>query len=176
MRRRVLYENVGFVLIGILVLAYSVYTRNAEIAKMEVYYYYSPDCPNCQSVRPFVDELKEELTKKKIKFVELNVKETHLWNPIYRWLAQKIISTIKTDFIPIPTAAVRFRGRFHTAFGKEEVLYLNDFFHQYAGTRLLTAKLNKLSFSMSECLDCHKARKIPPPSTFNCTFCCHRSK
>jgi len=175
MRRRVLFENVGFVLISILVLAYTVYTRNAEIAKIEVFYYYSPDCPNCSSVRPFVDELKGELAKKKIKFVELNVKEPFSWNPIYRLLAEKIVAALKTDFIPIPTASVRFRGRFRTAIGKEEVLHLNDFFHQYAGTRLLTAKLNEQAFKIEDCLACHKARNLPPPSTLNCTFCCHRS-
>jgi cytochrome c biogenesis protein CcdA/glutaredoxin len=42
--------------------------------KIRVIYFYSPDCPKCQKIKPFIEEIKEEY-KDKIEFLEHNVKE-----------------------------------------------------------------------------------------------------
>lgn len=176
MNKKVFFETVAFLIISSLALAYTVYAHGNTLSKIKVFYYYSPDCPNCKAAKPFIDSLKPELSKKNIRFIDLNIKKPESWNPTYRWLAEKIVATLKTNFLPIPTASVWYRGRFYTFVGKDEVLSMNDFFHQKAGTKLISAKLKEQQFQIEKCLGCHEERKIPPPSTYNCTFCCHREK
>jgi cytochrome c biogenesis protein CcdA/glutaredoxin len=43
-------------------------------SKIRVIYFYSPDCPKCQKIKPFIEEIKEEY-KDKIEFLEHDVRE-----------------------------------------------------------------------------------------------------
>ncbi|NCO84433.1 MAG: hypothetical protein COS28_01020 [Nitrospirae bacterium CG02_land_8_20_14_3_00_44_33] len=175
MKKKLFLEAIFLTIIGISLVAFNVYRQNRAASKMEIFYFYSPECPNCKEVKPFIESLRDELKKKKTKFVELNVKEHEGWNPIYKFLAQKISQKINTDFIPLPTATVRHRERFYTFIGKDEIInHLNDFLLSHAGIKKITARLNKQSLNVAECISCHTARNLPPPSTLNCTFCCHR--
>lgn len=143
MKKRLLLEAISLLILTAIIVVFAIYTQNKTASQMEVFYFYSPDCPNCKAVKPFIESLKDELKKKKTKFVELNIKEHDRWNPLYKILAGKISQKLKTDFIPLPTAVVRHRGRFFTFIGKDDVLNLNDFFHLHAGTKRLAAKLDK---------------------------------
>lgn len=172
MKRKILGEIAVFLSLTVFTMLAIIYTLDNRAAEMQLFYFYSPECPNCKAVKLFVESLLPELEKKRIVFAEIDVTKND--NPIYRMLAEKIAEKIGTNFIPIPTAVVRYEGRFHTFIGKEEVLALSDFFRLRAGTKALAAKLKEEPFDKETCISCHKSRNIPLPSTFNCTFCCHR--
>ncbi len=143
---------------------------------MEIFYFFSPDCPNCKAVKPIIDSLRPEMGRKKIKFVELNVKESNTWNGVYKYFAQKLSQKMGTDFLPIPTAVIWRSGRFYTFVGMKSVPELNDYLHLWAGTKRVTATLKKLSFNLKDCISCHTSRNLALPSTYNCSFCCHRER
>jgi cytochrome c biogenesis protein CcdA/glutaredoxin len=46
----------------------------AETQKIRVIYFYADDCPNCQKIKPFIEQIKEKY-KDRIDFLEHNVKE-----------------------------------------------------------------------------------------------------
>ncbi len=172
--RRFYIEAMVLFVAGVMIVYSSIYLRDLDASTMEIYYFFSPDCPNCNEVQPFINELRPELLKKKVRFIPLNTKDSENWDAIYKYLAFKISEKLGTDYLPTPTAIIRFKGRFYTLIGKNEVLQMNDFLHLRAGTRLVKAALRDQKFRIEECIGCHEARNLPPPSAYNCTFCCHR--
>ena len=63
---------VGLFLIGG-VYAYCNYLRNTNIQSVE--FYYSPTCPHCQAVYPFVEEMKNKYTDAEWKFIDVTKAE-----------------------------------------------------------------------------------------------------
>jgi cytochrome c biogenesis protein CcdA/thiol-disulfide isomerase/thioredoxin len=47
---------------------------DASLEKIKVVYFYSPDCPNCVKVKPFIEKVKNEYADK-INFFDYNVKD-----------------------------------------------------------------------------------------------------
>ncbi len=176
MNKRLLFEAVFLIIAGVAVVACDSYLTNKAAAKIEIFYFFSPDCPNCKAAKPIMDSLKPEIESRKIKLVELNVKESNNWSPIYTYLAQRISRAMNADFLPIPTAVVRQSGRFYTFIGKESIPDLNDFLHRWARTKRVTASLKKQSFNLKDCISCHTSRNLALPSTYNCSYCCHFGK
>jgi len=177
MKNRLIFEILFLSIFSALIILFNEYLQNRAASKMEIFYFYSPDCLNCKEIKPFIESLKDELQKKNARFVELNVKEYDRWSPLYRILSEKIVQKLNTNFLPIPTTSVRQRGRFYTFIGKDEIInHLNDFLYDRGRIKRISAKLERQEFKIQGCLSCHRSKNIPFPSTFNCTFCCHRVK
>jgi thiol-disulfide isomerase/thioredoxin len=141
--KRFYIEAAALFVIGVLIISSSVYLRNKEAEKMTIYYIFSPDCPNCNAAKPIIDSLRPEIEKKKIQFVELNVKEFDQWRAIYKYLTLRLLQKVDSPSLPIPTAVVRRNGRFYTFVGKDSVSDLNDFLHLWVGTKKIPATLKK---------------------------------
>jgi len=54
-----------------------------DYTKVEVYYYYSPYCPHCEKVSPYVDELKERY--KDVKFYYCNISDRNISIVCYKY-------------------------------------------------------------------------------------------
>jgi len=174
--RRFFIEAFVLLSLGVVIISLNVLLRDQAASNMKIYYFYSPDCPNCKALIPFFKELAPELDKKKIAFVPVSIKNAEKWTDVQKFLALRLMQKMGIDYIPIPTATVWHNGKFFTMVGKDEILGLSGFLHVRAGTKLVKAKLNNERFKVEDCVSCHEARKIPLPSTYNCTYCCHRSK
>ncbi len=153
------------------------YVQKENIAQLQLFFFYSPECPNCKASKPIMVELMKELVKKHVTVRPLNVLEEVTWDLPSRLVAQKVQRALGVDFIPLPTAVVWKPGRFlYTFVGRDSIPKLADFFVKNAGIGNITAKLDIQNMPKEECLACHKERKLPPPSTYNCTYCCHKTK
>ena len=50
---------------------------------IEVYFYYSPTCPHCEKVKPYIDELREKY--KNVKFIYCNVSDKNISKACYTY-------------------------------------------------------------------------------------------
>ena len=50
---------------------------------IKVYFYYSPTCPHCEKVKPYIDELKEKY--KNVKFIYCNVSDKNISKACYTY-------------------------------------------------------------------------------------------
>lgn len=58
-------------------------SMTCEYSKIEVYYYYSPYCPHCKNVSPYVEELKEKY--RDVKFYFCNVSDKNIPKECYTY-------------------------------------------------------------------------------------------
>lgn len=54
-----------------------------EYSQIEVYYYYSPYCPHCKKVTPYIEELKEK--HEEVKFYFCNVSDKNIPKECYTY-------------------------------------------------------------------------------------------
>ncbi len=140
----------------------------AEKHRVEVYFYYSPYCPHCRAVEPYMKLLKEKLGDE-VEFYFCNVNDP-------RNCSKKAIDVARRyPFEWIPTVIVFADGKVYRLTGTDQVLRLGDILKEY-GINPPPAKLGKESFSVEYCIRCHEERGLPPPSNFTCDRCCHRGR
>ncbi len=137
--------------------------------EVKIYYFYSPTCPNCREVEPFISYLKNSTD---VSFVVCNVKNFDSCSDESKSVAKSVYK--KLGFFGVPTAVVEVKGNRTVFVGKYEVLRLSEFLERM-GYKVERIEIKEKKYDVSECLNCHRERKIPPPSTFTCSYCCHFS-
>ncbi len=144
-------------------------TKNTELkseTNIKVYYFYHPRCPNCQAVEPMIDYL---LNNTDIDFDMCNVEYFSNCSNISKQLALSIKE--KTGFFGTPTAVVQENDTFRVFIGKYQVMDMVGYLKNY--TYIPEIPLKNTNMSVEECLRCHEERKLKPPSTMTCSYCCH---
>jgi thiol-disulfide isomerase/thioredoxin len=137
----------------------------SDVSKdLKVYFYYSPNCPSCQQVMPYMNLLSSEV--KEVKFDFCNVKSVE--NCSIGSIA--ILNAVKLKYIP--TAVVRAGESVYVLVGSDEVLRLSELLEEH-GIAAPDAVYKNTTYNVEECIACHEKMKIPPPSRYRCTYCCH---
>ncbi len=139
--------------------------NESSYKKMQVFFYYETGCPNCKMIEPYMKFLKKEYGKE-IDFHFCNWDNRTKWSNIER----KVFS--ETNPYGFPAVVV--------INGKEKKVYIGWYaigenFTAYLNRQGYKVKAfyNKTSYNVAECLNCHAEKHIPPPSKYNCTYCCH---
>ena len=134
--------------------------------ELTVYYFYHPQCPNCQAVEPVIDYL---LNNTNISFDICNVEHFSNCSNMSKQLVYSVRK--KTGFFGTPTAVVQENGRFKVFIGKYQVVEMVNFLRNF--TYIPDISLKNTSMGVDQCLSCHEKRGLKPPSTMTCSYCCH---
>ncbi len=134
--------------------------------KLRVYYFYHPECPNCQAVEPLIDYL---LNSTNISFDVCNVEYFSNCSNMSKQLAFSVKE--KTGFFGTPTAVVQENKTFRVFIGKYQVVEMVNYLRNF--TYIPDIPLKNTSMSVEQCLSCHEERNLKPPSTMTCSYCCH---
>ncbi len=138
--------------------------KTSKNGKIEVFFYYSPNCPACRMVEPYMNLLKEKV--RDVRFYFCNV------NDLKNCSKESIAVARMYRFRYIPTVIV-LAGNVTELTGCYEVLRLGEILESY-GIKTPNVVFENVSYSVEECIKCHEEKRIPPPSSFNCSYCCHR--
>jgi thiol-disulfide isomerase/thioredoxin len=129
---------------------------------IEAYYFFSPRCPYCVIVKPYVEELAK---MDEVDFDFCNVAEA--WN----CSNESIKVADEINLVGIPTVVVK-TNETKVFVGYKEVLDLGSFLREF-GLKTPEVVYQNVSYDVQECIECHESEGRKPPSTFNCTYCCH---
>ncbi|ADB57112.1 TlpA family protein disulfide reductase [Archaeoglobus profundus] len=58
-------------------------SKACNYSNIEVYFYYSPTCPHCEKVKPYIDKLREKY--KDVKFIYCNVSDKNISKACYTY-------------------------------------------------------------------------------------------
>lgn len=130
-----------------------------------IFYYYHPLCPNCQKIKPYM-ELMENVTE----IDACNVGNLSACSPESIEMLKLLKSQGK--FLGVPTIAVLEGSNVTLLIGWKQALKLGEIVERH-GITPPPVTYNNITYTIQECVDCHQARGLKPPSTFSCTFCCH---
>ena len=134
--------------------------------KTQVFFYYETGCPNCRMIEPYMKLLKKEFGDK-IDFHFCN------WDNHTKWSVVEKKVYEETNPYGFPAVVVIHDGEKKVFIGWYEI---GENFTKYLeglGYKPPKAFYNRTTYSAAECLNCHVKRHIPPPSKYNCTYCCH---
>lgn len=141
-------------------------TPSVENHEIRVYFYYSPKCPACRMVKPYMNLLKEKVEGVKFDFCNVN--------DLKNCSNDSIAVAHRYPFMYIPTVIV-IAENITKLTGSYEVLKLGKILESY-GIKTPEVVFENVSYSVDECIKCHEERNIPPPSNFTCDHCCHRAQ
>jgi mannitol-specific phosphotransferase system IIBC component len=130
-----------------------------------IFYYYHPLCPNCQKIKPYIDLM-------------MNVTEIDACNVgnLSTCSEESIVMLKLLDsqgkFLGVPTIAVVEDNNVTLLIGWKQALKLGEIVEKH-GIAPPPVIYNNSTYTIQECVDCHSAKGLKPPSTFSCTYCCH---
>lgn len=149
--------------------------------EVEMLYFYSPSCPNCIAVAPFIDYIEEEYS------VDINHYDAS--KQVNRQSFERYNVTAVPTLIVLDGVEQRFVGRY-------EVVEAEYLIAEMTGAKPPQHPFNTtLQTDPAYCLKCHKPTEeqkellhellppqeleslnttLPPPSTYSCSYCCHR--
>ena len=142
-------------------------TPSVKSKEIRVYFFYSPSCPACRMVKPYMYLLKEKV--KDVHFDFCNV------NDPKNCSKDSIMVAHMHPFEYIPTVIVIAGDNVTMLTGSYEVLKLGKILESY-GIKTPKVVFENVSYSVDECISCHEKRHIPPPSNFSCSYCCHKAQ
>ncbi len=133
--------------------------------EIEIFYYYSPKCPACRMVKPYMELLKENV--RDVRFYFCNV---------YGNCSEESVEIAKKyPFQYIPTVILIAGNDVVKLTGCYEVLKLGEILKSY-GIETPKVVMDNVSYSVDECIKCHERRGLPPPTNFSCSYCCHKAR
>ncbi|RLI85344.1 MAG: hypothetical protein DRP01_06390 [Archaeoglobales archaeon] len=111
-------------MLGIMLLGCSqktTVTPGCNYSKIEVFFYYSPKCPHCEKVKPYVDDLKDRYEN--VSFYYCNVLEKNVSRECYRY-AYYVMG--------VPTVVVHTGNITTSLVGERDILGLGDLLRSLA--------------------------------------------
>jgi hypothetical protein len=138
-----------------------------QVSQMQfsIFYYYHPLCPNCQKIEPYMN-----LMKNVTEIDACNVGNISACSPE----SIAVLKFLKNQgkFLGVPTIAVLEGSNITLLIGWKQALKLGEIVESH-GITPPPVTYNNTTYTVQECVDCHSSRGLKPPSTFNCTYCCH---
>ncbi len=135
--------------------------------EIKVYFFYSPKCPACRMVKPYMKLLREKVKGVHFDFCNVNDPKNCSRN--------SIMVAHMYPFEYIPTVILIVGNNVTKLTGSYEVLKLGKILESY-GIKTPEVVFGNVSYSVDECIRCHEERHIPPPSNFTCSHCCHKAR
>ncbi len=134
--------------------------------KVSVYFYYSPTCPWCKMVMPYVQQLNES----GVDIIFCNVAKLNNCSNE----AKKVAKEAKLRGVPT-AVAVNETGIVKVFVGAYEVAELGEFLKEYGYKVTTNYEVRGLNYTVKDCIECHAKKRLPPPSTYTCSSCCHQA-
>ena len=153
------------ILMAIIILSVSMLGCISATHSPSIYFYYSTNCPWCKLVKPYMELLKSKVND--IKFEFCNVKDFKNCSSDARELAEKV----KLRYIP--TVIVK-DSNLTILTGAYEVLKVGKILRSYGYDVPVNFTINGLNYSVEDCVRCHANMSLAP-STYNCSYCCHKT-
>ncbi len=133
-------------------------------AEVKVFFYFSPNCPNCAKIEPYMYFIKSKVKQVDFDFCDISNSSTCTNESL--WVARHI------GLIGVPTAVFMYKNNVTVLVGWRDVGKLGSYFAR-AGIGVPDISYGNESYNVQECIECHNEKGISPPSTYNCTYCCH---
>jgi len=140
-----------------------------NIKTIKVFYYHSPTCPSCTKVKPYMDELK------KCEGIEFDFCDVTNFNSCSED-SQQLIKNVNPIGVPFVVVQVKEDDEVmdqKTYVGWKNITEVGDYLAKL-GIQIPKICLAGDCRSIQECVNCHNQRGLAPPSTFSCSYCCHR--
>lgn len=129
-----------------------------------IYFYYSPNCPWCNLVKPYVEFIRSQASDVKFEFCNVKDFENCSTN------AKRIAEDIKLKYIP--TIVIK-NSNTTILTGAYEVLKVGKILRDYGYNIPSNFSIDGLNYSVEDCIRCHAEMNLQPP-VYNCSYCCHK--
>ncbi len=145
------------------------------VPNITLYYFYSPTCPNCIAIEPYMEYM---INKSMLKYVLCNVKEFENCSKDSKKIGRVVAVELykKTGVLSIPTPTlVILEGKNATVFlGRDQVSHMDKYLYEKYNLTTFFIKFGDKVYKPSDCIDCHVSKGLGEPSSFTCSACCHR--
>ena len=131
---------------------------------LSVYFYYSPNCPWCKYVKPYMELLKSKASDVRFEFCNVEDFENCSID------AKRLAEDIKLKYIP--TIIIKNSDTIILT-GAYEVLKIGKILRGYGYDVSVNFSINGLDYSVKDCISCHVKMNLKPP-VYNCSYCCHK--
>ena len=164
------YSVLGGVIL-LLALVVGAAIHQAAAAKpllFKVKYFYSPTCPNCIAVKPFIEYLQTRYGVQ-IEWIDVTNHSEAVEEEVEAWnitaVPTLLVLTVEGD---------RVGGYYYV--GRIGVLDAEPFLAELMGMPPPERpyNINETRLDPMTCLQCHAQRNLSMPSTYSCDACCHK--
>lgn len=146
-------------------------SQGFENEKPQVFFYYIPGCPSCETVKPYMFLMKEEVSE--VEFEFCNVLYSSSSNSSTSICSKESLKLFEENNISVIPVVVLINGDEKTILtGWKEVGALGKELKKL-GINTPELVYNQQNYSVDDCVSCHEERNLQPPSTYSCTYCCH---
>jgi thiol-disulfide isomerase/thioredoxin len=140
---------------------------SSQTAEAKVFFYFSPTCPSCVKIKPYMDLMRGEVEE--VNFDFCNVSNFKACTNESQWVAKHI------GLMGVPTVVLMYGNNVTVLVGWRNVAKLGNYL-QEIGIDTPDVVYGSKNYDVQDCIKCHEERGIAPPSTYNCTYCCHYSQ
>jgi hypothetical protein len=112
-----------------------------------------------------MDLLREEVKEVKFDFCDVSNLTS---------CSNESIDVIRHNLMAVPTAVIIHDNNTTILLGWREVAKVGYNLNKL-GIDTPDVFYRHESYDVQDCVNCHNKRNIAPPSTYNCTYCCHYS-
>ncbi len=130
----------------------------------KVYFYYLPKCPSCEKIKPYMEKMRQEVVGAEFEFCDVSN---------YTTCSNKSLNVANnSDLEGMPTVILIEGNNTTVMLGWKEVGNLSQNLREL-GVESPNVTYRYQTYEIADCINCHEQRNLPPPSTYNCTYCCH---
>ena len=137
--------------------------------KVEIYYYYDPECPNCIAIAPYMEFIRAHIPAQ-FDFCDLTEPDT-CTNTSKSLLALAIRSLNISPAVPM--VIVKSEDEARVLIGRNKISTLDTILSEKYGIPSPIFRYGNVEYRLNDCIQCHKVRNLPIPSRYECTSCCH---
>lgn len=139
-------------------------TQHPSTPTPKVYFYYLPKCPSCEKIKPYMEKMKQEVTGAQFDFCDVSN---------YSACSNKSLNVAdNNDLEGMPTVILVHGNNTTVMLGWKKVGNLSQNLREL-GVESPNVTYKYRTYEIEDCINCHEQRDLPPPSTYNCTYCCH---
>jgi len=142
--------------------------------KPHVFFYYIPGCPSCETVKPYLFLMKDEVREVEFEFCNV-LNHSSSSSTVPSNCSKESLILLEENSISVIPVVILVNGNEKTILtGWKEVGTLGKELKKL-GIDTPNVVYNQQNYNIDDCLSCHEDRNLQPPSTYSCTYCCHSS-
>ncbi len=136
-----------------------------------IYFYYSPLCPWCRMVKPYVQLLKNETANfSQLSIIMCDARKLQSCPDNASYIAKEV----KLRGIPTAVIVNGTSGKIDEVYvGADKVAKLGEFLVKHGYNVTAYYSIGGLNYTVKDCISCHVKKNLKPPSTYSCNACCH---